>query len=62
MRTRQMFPNILRSLRLSVALIGALASSAFAQPSGGSRPHENIQPVLALNYIIALQGIFPSRG
>jgi microcystin-dependent protein len=35
---------------------------ATVQPSGGSRPHENIQPVLALNYIIALQGIFPSRG
>ena len=30
MRTRQMFPNILRSLGLSAALIGALASSAFA--------------------------------
>jgi microcystin-dependent protein len=35
---------------------------ATVQPSGGSGPHENIQPVLALNYIIALQGIFPSRG
>jgi microcystin-dependent protein len=32
------------------------------QPSGGSQPHSNIQPVLAMNYIIALQGIFPSRG
>jgi hypothetical protein len=31
MRTRQMFPNILRSLGLGAALIGALASSAFAQ-------------------------------
>ena len=35
---------------------------ATVQPSGGSGPHPNIQPVLALNYIIALQGIFPSRG
>lgn len=34
---------------------------ATVQPSGGSGPHSNIQPVLALNYIIALQGIFPSR-
>ena len=34
---------------------------ATVQPSGGLRPHSNIQPVLALNYIIALQGIFPSR-
>jgi len=30
--------------------------------SGGNQPHTNIQPVLAMNYIIALQGIFPSRG
>jgi microcystin-dependent protein len=30
--------------------------------SGGSQPHENMQPYLALNYIIALQGIFPSRN
>jgi microcystin-dependent protein len=35
---------------------------ATVQPSGGSQPHANIQPVLAMNYIIALQGIFPSRG
>jgi microcystin-dependent protein len=35
---------------------------ATVQPSGGSQPHSNIQPVLAMNYIIALQGIFPSRG
>jgi microcystin-dependent protein len=30
--------------------------------SGGNQPHTNIQPVLAMNYIIALQGIFPSRN
>jgi len=30
--------------------------------AGGSMPHENRQPYLALNYIIALQGIFPSRS
>lgn len=30
--------------------------------SGGSQPHDNIQPSLVLNFIIALQGIFPSRG
>ena len=29
---------------------------------GGSQPHENMQPYLVLNYIIALQGIFPSRN
>ena len=30
--------------------------------TGSGLPHENRQPYLALNYIIALQGIFPSRG
>ena len=28
--------------------------------AGGSQPHENMQPFMALNFIIALQGIFPS--
>jgi len=29
-------------------------------PTGGSQPHENMSPYLVLNFIIALQGIFPS--
>jgi microcystin-dependent protein len=29
---------------------------------GGSQPHENKQPYLVLNFIIALQGIFPSQN
>jgi microcystin-dependent protein len=29
--------------------------------AGGSLPHNNMQPYLVLNYIIALQGIFPQR-
>jgi microcystin-dependent protein len=28
---------------------------------GGSQPHDNHQPSLALNYCIALQGVYPSR-
>jgi len=30
--------------------------------AGGSQPHENEQPYLVMNWIIALQGIFPSRN
>ena len=30
--------------------------------TGGNQPHSNIQPVLAVTYIIALQGIFPARN
>jgi microcystin-dependent protein len=28
---------------------------------GGGQPHENRQPSLVLNFVIALQGIFPTR-
>jgi len=31
-------------------------------PSGGSQPHENMQPYLAINFIISLFGIFPSQS
>lgn len=30
--------------------------------TGGSQPHNNMQPFLTLNYIIALVGLYPSRG
>jgi microcystin-dependent protein len=30
--------------------------------SGGSQPHNNMQPYLAMNFIICLNGIFPARG
>ena len=29
---------------------------------GGSQAHENMQPYLAINFCIALQGLFPSRN
>lgn len=31
-------------------------------PTGGGLPHENRMPYLALNYYIAIQGIYPSRS
>ncbi|MBW8841418.1 MAG: phage tail protein, partial [Sphingomonadales bacterium] len=30
--------------------------------TGGSQPHNNMQPYLAVTFIIALQGIFPARN
>lgn len=30
-------------------------------PTGGSQPHDNLQPFLCLNFIISLFGIFPSQ-
>ncbi|HEX2904670.1 MAG TPA: tail fiber protein [Jatrophihabitans sp.] len=38
-----------------------LSSSAIGT-TGAGLPHENQAPFLVLNYIIALQGVFPSRG
>ena len=31
------------------------------QPTGGSQPHENRQPYLAMNFCVALAGAFPAR-
>lgn len=40
-----------------VAMAGASLSNI-----GGSQPHGNMQPYLVLNFVIALQGIYPSRN
>jgi microcystin-dependent protein len=37
-------------------------ASAQVAVSGSSSPINNIQPTLALNFIIAVEGIYPSRG
>ena len=39
---------------------GSTLNAAFVQSAGGSQPHSNLQPLLVLNFCIALQGIFPS--
>jgi microcystin-dependent protein len=39
----------------------ALHPSSFSNV-GGSQPHDNMQPYLALNFCMALQGVFPSRS
>ncbi len=38
---------------------GNLAANAISSV-GGSQPHDNIQPILCINFIISLYGIFPS--
>jgi microcystin-dependent protein len=52
--------------QLSVAYTTAnqLSPMAFESLSvtGGSLPHNNMQPYLTLNFCIALQGIFPPRS
>ncbi|RXK85969.1 phage tail protein [Filimonas effusa] len=49
---------------------GAITVNSFAGPLptvtvatyGGSTPHNNIQPYTAVNYVICVEGIFPSRN
>jgi microcystin-dependent protein len=49
--------NFYESGTTLTALKGNTVSSV-----GGGQPHSNIQPYLALNWCIALQGIFPSQA
>ncbi len=42
------------------AFDAALAASTL-QSYGGSLPHNNMMPTITLSWIIALQGVFPSR-
>ena len=40
---------------------GAGAQTVVTQVTGGGQPHENRQPFLVLNYIIATRGVYPMR-
>ena len=55
-----------RSVAAAKAYGPAVSLTNFAPSSigatGGSQPHDNMQPYLTINYMIALVGIFPSRG
>lgn len=51
----------------NVTVYGPAAALVALDPAsvtnvGGSQPHNNMMPYLTLNFIIALQGIFPSRN
>jgi microcystin-dependent protein len=37
-------------------------NAAAAGAAGGGQPHDNMSPFTAVNYIIALEGVFPSRN
>ena len=39
-----------------------VGTQVVVHPNGGSQWHTNIQPFLSINYIIAMQGYFPSRS
>lgn len=41
---------------------GTTMDPAMIDPTGGGQPHNNVQPYLGLNFIICLEGIYPSRN
>jgi microcystin-dependent protein len=43
-------------------LSGGLYSGIIGPNTAGSQPHENMMPFLAMNYVLAIAGQFPSRG
>lgn len=51
--------EIYRSNASNPPIISPIASTI--SNVGGSQPHVNTQPYLVLNFIVALQGIFPSQ-
>jgi microcystin-dependent protein len=46
----------------STAAANTIIAGGPSATSGGSQPHNNMQPYLGMNYIIALEGIYPSRN
>jgi len=41
---------------------GTTMNPAMTTGGGGGQPHNNLQPSLCINFVIALEGIFPSRN
>ncbi len=56
-------PTTLQLYDTTTPVVPAIPMSAAAiGVSGGSQPHENMQPFVAITFIIALFGAFPSRN
>ncbi len=49
-------------VKLAQASITNVQTSVSIAPTGGSQPHNNMQPYLTIYWIICLQGVFPSRS
>lgn len=51
-----------RDYRYSSQVAGATLNAAVVQSTGSNLPHENLAPYLAMSFIIATEGVFPSRN
>jgi microcystin-dependent protein len=52
--------NIYTTASTPAATMGV--TGTMISPTGGNQPHNNMQPFLAMNYIICMQGLFPVRN
>jgi len=50
-----------RAIYFEASTTTNLAPSAIS-PTGGSQPHENMQPYLCITFIISLFGVFPTQS
>lgn len=50
------------TLGFNTSTPNTVLNPATISPTGGSQPHNNMQPYLGVNYIICLDGVFPSRN
>ena len=41
---------------------GTTMNAGMVSGGGGGQPHTNLQPYLCINFVIALEGIYPSRS
>ena len=55
-------PNTQQPLNSYSSTPNTTMAAASVGLAGGSQPHTNMQPYLCINFIIALEGIFPSRS
>lgn len=53
--------NVVKIYKASPAPNSPMAAQS-TTPAGGSQPHENMQPYVAVSYIISLFGPFPSQN
>ncbi|MEM7214389.1 MAG: tail fiber protein [Pseudomonadota bacterium] len=50
------------NMYVAPANLSSMANGTLSQAPGGSQAHNNMQPYLTLGFVIALEGLFPSRS
>jgi microcystin-dependent protein len=54
-------PAVWADAQYSTAPANAALATTALTAAGGSQPHDNMPPYLCVNFIIAVQGVFPSQ-